>query len=119
MIKQIREAERQLKSTKDSTEDCLISLQHQIRDLESEESQNVMLQERGLGSTQRTPHQSENYTGAGAAAGTFLGVGAGALLGAGAAGAGGLLAGSVLLGNSTIVLLYIRVFYISEGIRFL
>jgi hypothetical protein len=43
LIKQIGEAERQLKSAKDSMEKCLISLQCQIRDLEN----NVMLQEIG------------------------------------------------------------------------
>jgi hypothetical protein len=102
LIKEIGEAERQLKNTKDSMEECLISLQRQIRDLESEE--NVVLQERGLGKTRRTPYQPKRYTRAGAVAGTLFGVGAGALIGAGAAGAGevvgGLLAGSLFLGKS-------------------
>ena len=41
LITQIGEAERQLKNTKDSMEECLVPLQCQIRDLESEE--NVVL----------------------------------------------------------------------------
>ena len=95
LITQIGEAERQLKNTKDSMEECLVPLQCQIRDL--------VLQERGLGKTQKTPYQPEDYTKAGAVTGTLFGVGAGALLGAGAAGAGevvgGLVAGSLILGK--------------------
>ena len=107
MIKQIGEAERQLKNTKDSMEECLVSLQCQVRDLEYEE--NIVLQERGLGKTRRIPYQPEDYTGAGAVAGALLGVGGGALIGvAGAVGAaevvGGLVAGSLVFGKN----MYIR-----------
>ena len=59
--------------------------------------------ERGLGKTRRTPYQLEDYTKAGAVTGTLFGIGAGVLLGAGAAGAGevvgGLVAGSLILGK--------------------
>ena len=97
LTKQIEDSEHQLRIAKKSMEGCLRSLKKHIEYLEFEE--NFVLQEHGLGKTNRTPYRDEDYTGTGRVAGALLGVGTGALIGAGAAGAGGLLLGSLFLGN--------------------
>ena len=99
LLAKIAESESEQKRLIECLNVCIGLIKDKIKYMEWEED--VVLQEKGLGPSQRKPYDHEKHLQKGITAGSLLGAGAGVALSAGVAGIhlGGLFAGASILGN--------------------